>query len=78
MSNSDEYVSFTRAEVEVLKLIVADWLNEEIAVAPFDDKTEAVLKKLGFAAPKGAEVASMPQDVASERAVIRTGKPSSD
>jgi hypothetical protein len=71
MAKSDDNVTFSKAEVEALKLIVADWLAEELVVPPFEPKTEAILKKLGFEISKRERAGTTTQDVASERAATR-------
>jgi hypothetical protein len=73
MAKSDDGLSFTKAEAEALKLIVADWLAEELVVPPFEPKIAAVLKKLGIPVPKSERAASITQDVVSERAATRPG-----
>lgn len=72
MAKSDD-VTFNEAEVEALKLIVADWLGEELVVPPFEPKTAAVLKKLGFKIAKREQATTTTQDVISERAAARPG-----
>ena len=71
MAISNHGLSFSRAEVEALKLIVGNWLNEEIVMPPFEPQIEAVLKKLGFAIPTSAGISPVTQESASERGVIR-------
>jgi hypothetical protein len=76
MAKSDDGLSFTKAEAGALKLIVADWLGEELVVPPFEPKIEAVLKKLDLAMPKSERAASITQDLISERAATRPQAPS--
>jgi hypothetical protein len=71
MAKGDDGLSFSRDESEALKLMVGDWLNEEIVVPPFDPHIAAVLKKLGIAIPASAGLSSITQETASERGVIR-------
>jgi hypothetical protein len=71
MAKSDDSLTFSKAESEALKQIVADWLGEELVEPPFEPKTEAVLKKLGFEKSKSERAASITQDAVSERAATR-------
>lgn len=48
MAADDKSVCFNHDEMRALQDIVGDWLNEEIAVPPFEPQVSAVLEKLGL------------------------------
>lgn len=48
MAAADKGVSFNQDEKLALQQIVRDWLNEELAVPPFEPAVAAVLQKLGL------------------------------
>lgn len=48
MAAADKCVSFNQDEKLALQQIVRDWLNEELAVPPFEPAVAAVLQKLGL------------------------------
>lgn len=48
MPKSDQHLSFSKSESETLKQIVSDWINEGLALPPFEPDVQAILNKLGL------------------------------
>jgi hypothetical protein len=60
----EKALSFSQAEADALKQIVADWLNEEIAVPPFSSEIQSTLRLLGLEVPRVASPTPGPVSLA--------------
>jgi hypothetical protein len=43
---AEKNISFSDREVEALKRIVSDWLQEELTLPPFEPEIQVILRKL--------------------------------
>jgi hypothetical protein len=67
MTTNDGSLSFNKDEIKALRQMAEDWLGEELTLPPFPPATDAVLKKLGLAAPKLADKTSVADNQVTAR-----------
>lgn len=77
--NDDDGVTLSEAEVEILRSIIRDWINEDLVRPPYEEAVAAVFQKLGVgvpaARPQAASRAAVAAAPAPEEGAIPPPKP---
>ena len=73
MAKDQDELSFSHDEVQALRDIVRDWINENIVSPPYDPTIASVINKLGLKAAEddGRNVRTQTPEKISEAATFR-------
>jgi hypothetical protein len=73
MAKDQGELSFSHDEVQALRDIVGDWINEYIVNPPYDPAIASVINKLGLKAAEddGRSIRTQTQEKISEAATFR-------